>query len=531
MKGERIADAYRALSAQLSERMIEIGWTAKRQSAETTGAMRNVVRELTHQDRMLAEVKFGHGTFADRGAPAGTSDEPDAIGDLIARVHGSGLQADTARHAEMAVLARYERLSAAREAQLRREFVADRSEQLAREGVPADIAHATARGEVDDYLLGARAQRAMTSAEAETARWADKVGLIERFRRADAVPPRADTTAFPDGLRPTLARIESRGVSPETLELAERKLYERFREYRRAPEEGTHQAMLRRSQTELNRAGYPPEAAHWLARREADAYVHSPKTRQNLDSVAVNNTDQWMRQATASAIHGDNAPGWIADIYSRDVRPIPELARGTHDYLDTVQARLNALVERSPDLLDKGAGRWQTELEATRDRVTALADKAAAADADMSAIRGALGGNHTLVQGIEGEVRMATKLDNITELGAKVDARPPEGKPITSEVDIVTDEGRVWHEVKTAGPEVQPLRGGTYGKQARRQLDISHMNREYWVDGEPPEHQWHFMNGVDPQLKAEIEAVRTENENGYPVEDYRIRVIDEASSP
>ncbi|UAK34823.1 hypothetical protein K8O92_13890 [Nocardia asteroides] len=511
--------------------MFEAGWAAKRRSVETTGVVRDVEQELTHQDRMLADAKFGHGTFADRDAPTGTSDGPDAIGDLLARVHDSGLRADTARHAELAVLARYERLSAEREAQLRREFLADRSEQLAREGMPADVARATARGQVDDYLLSARAQRAMTSAEAETARWADKVGLIERFRRADAVPPRADTAAFPDGLRPALARIESRGVSPQMLEQAERKLYERYQECRRAPEERTHQAMLRRTLTELKRAGYPPEVGDWLARREADAYVHSPKTQQNLDSVAVNNTDQWMRQATLSAIKGDDAPDWIADIYSRDVRPLPELIQGTHDYLDTVQDRLNALVERSPELLDKGADRWQAALEATRDRVTALADEAAAADADTSVIRSVLQGNHTGVQGIEGEVQMAAKLDNIHDLGAEVDVRAPMGARLTSEVDIVTDEGRVWHEVKTAGLEIQPLRERTYETQARRQLAISHMNREYWVDGKPPEHQWHFMNGVDPQMKAKIEAVRIEGENGYPLDDHRIRVIDEASSP
>ena len=122
---------------------------------------------------------------------------------------------------------------------------------------------------------------------------------------------------------------------------------------------------------------------------------------------------------------------------------------------------------------------------------------------------------------------MAQKIDNVHDLGPLVDVSTPTGARMASEVDIVTDQGRVWHEVKTNDPAAQRSGQKDLEAQARRQLAISYMNREYWVDGKPPELKMHFMNGVHPTVKSRIEALRIEDENGHIVQDHRIEVIDE----
>jgi len=139
-----------------------------------------------------------------------------------------------------------------------------------------------------------------------------------------------------------------------------------------------------------------------------------------------------------------------------------------------------------------------------------------------------LQGREANIRGYDGEIRMAAKLDNIHDLGPLVDVTTPTGAHMASEVDIVTDEGRVWHEVKTNEPDSQRASVKELEAQARRQLHISYLNREYWVDGEPPKLMEHFMNGVDPAVKARIEAIRIEDENGRILENHRIRVVDES---
>lgn len=98
---------------------------------------------------------------------------------------------------------------------------------------------------------------------------------------------------------------------------------------------------------------------------------------------------------------------------------------------------------------------------------------------------------------------------------------------MAGEVDIVTDNGRVWHEIKSHDPETPELHQELEA-QARKQLTISYMNPEYWVDGKPPRLKMHFMNGVHPTVKSAVEAIRIQDANGRVLDDHRIEVIDES---
>ncbi|MEU7633233.1 hypothetical protein AB0C34_25180 [Nocardia sp. NPDC049220] len=531
------------------------------------GELRHVMREHEGADehgeqRIAASARDVERTSHPVEAGHDGHDLPEGMRGLLASTRATGVDGETAAQVERAVLDKYQEQRRVRERNLRREFLNNKSRELRERGESADVAEAAARRQVDEYLGGERAQQLITrDAAARTTEWADKIELTRVLREVAASPrgggplivddmlarlardgaPGLDQ--LPEGLRQALTRIENSGADPRVIDEATRLLHDRYREYRQLPMGNTYREMLLERRAGFARDGFPPNVADRLAQRETEAFTQTPKAQRMIDSVAANNTNQWFEKMRAGADHdGVDIVDRLAEIHRHEQQPLsePELrAAGDrldamHADLDTIQQRLNTLLDRSPELAEKGADRWQAGIDAYQDIVTRFTNAVETRTAAGEPINrrmindAALHGPEANIRGYEGEIRMAHKLDNIHDLGPLVDVATPTGARMASEVDIVTDEGRVWHEVKTNDPDAQRSSQRDLEAQARRQLAISHMNHEYWVDGKPPQLKMHFMNGVHPTVKSRIEAIRIEDENGRILDNHRIEVIDES---
>jgi hypothetical protein len=562
MSGAPLSEAGRKLLQRMRDNMVEVlTHRASPHLHHTLGDLAEEVRgtrrisDAEHDGRELVEASMRRPDppTAHEGRGGERVRVPDDVAGLLTRIHASGVDPGTAARVEHAVLDRYQQQRQLRERNLRQEFLNNRSHALRERGETAEAAETTARNEVDNYLRGERAQHLITrDAAARTTEWADNIGLAPVLReiatspRTRAVPvdealARLTTrtgqdSSLPKGLRQALARIENSGADPRAVDRATRLLHDRYHEYRQQPMTNTYRETLLERRAEFTRDGFPPQVADRLAQRETEAFTQTPKAQRMIDSVAANNTNQWFEKIRGGGQRSDvDLVERLAQIHHNEQATLSDRIGQMREDLDSTQQRLSTLLERSPELMNKGADRWAAGLEAQRSALTRLSD-AIAPDAttgahDSPLIGSAdLGGPEANIRGYDGEIRMAAKLDNIHDLGPLVDVSTPTGTRMASEVDIVTDQGRVWHEVKTNDPDAQRSRATQkeFEAQARKQLAISHMNREYWVDGKPPELKMHFMNGVHPTIKSRIEAIRIEDENGHVIDNHRVEVIDES---
>jgi hypothetical protein len=492
------------------------------------------------------------------------NDRPDGIRDLIARIKGAGVDADTTAQVERAVLNRYQGNLQLRQTQLRQEFLNNKTAELVNKGTPTDAAEATARQQVDDYLGSERAQHLIArDAVARTIEWTDKIQLTQVLHDIATAPgskpsifddiaerfaargPSSAIDQLPKALKSTLTRIDNAGADPAVTEQAKSLIHDRYQEYLQAPTENVYRDVLVEKRAGFARDGFPPAVADRLAERETVAFTQTPKARRMIDSVAANNTNQWFEKARVSAERdGVNLADRLAETYRHEQQPLSETElravgdrlTAMRDHLGAVEHRLNTMLEQSPDLVAKGADRWlagiATQLDVLNRLSTAMENRIAAGEpiTRRTMSDAVLHGPEANIRGYEGEIRLAEQFDNIHALGPLVDTDAPTGVRMASEVDVVTDEGRVWHESKTNDIDSQRGEQKRLEAQARRQLYISYLNPEYWVDDIPPQVKWHFMNGVHPTVKARLEAIRIEDETGHIVDNHHIEVIDHGGS-
>ncbi len=569
VSGAPLSGAGRELLQRMRDDMVEVlTHRASPHLHRTLGDLAEEVRgtrrisDADHDGRELVEA--GVRRPDPPTARGGRGDErdrvPDNVAALLTSVRTSGVDPETAARVERAVLDRYQQQRQLRERNLRQEFLNNRSRALRDRGESANAAETTARNEVDDYLRGERAQQLITrDAAARTTEWADNIGLAPVLREL-ATSPRTrpesvdDTlarlttraeqnTSLPKGLKQALTRLENSNADPRAVDRATRLLHDRYHEYRQQPMANTYRETLLERRAEFTRDGFPPHVADRLAQRDTEAFTQTPKAQRMIDSVAANNTNQWFEKMRGAADRdGVDIADRLAEIHRYEHQQVPESELraaadrldAMHADLDTTQHQLNTLLERSPELAGKGADRWQEGIDTTRDRISRLSETVRAGTTGGETVTrravndAALQGPEANLRGYDGEIRMAAKLDNIHDLGPLIDVSTPTGTRMASEVDIVTDHGRTWHEVKTNDPDAQRSSQKELEAQARKQLAISHMNREYWVDGKPPELKMHFMNGVHPTVKSRIEAIRIEDENGHILDNHRVEVIDES---
>lgn len=521
----------------------EVRGTRRISAAEHAGR-EQVEAALRRQDQPSA-----HG---DRG---GAHDRiPDNVAGLLARVHDSGLDPETAAGVERSVLDRYQRERERREQTLRRDFLHNRSRDLRARGETEDADATAARIEADKYVDSARGREMIDRfAAGLTTEWADRIGLTQTLREM-AISPRAYGRRSIDaaierhakrGERGPLSkildravdRIENSNAHPRAIDKAMKVLHDKHHQYRREAVAETYRAKLLQERAVFTRDGFPPRVADALAQRKMEAIMQSGKVQRAIDNIAANHTNHWFNSGAARTDRsGIDIVDRLAEQYDQaaaaNTRVVERITAVSNNIAST-QQRLDRLLERSPDLADKGAARWQEGIDAARDRAVRLSDTVEArtvAGSPLSqreldeAVRQAEIG----ITGYSGEIRMAEKLDNIHELGPLVDVSTPTGGRMASEVDIVTDGGRAWHEVKNANPRNQLKQCRELEAQVRKQLAISHMNQEYWVDGKPPELKMHFMRGVDPTVKSRLEAIRIEDENGRIIDSHRVEIIDES---
>ncbi|MBF6174734.1 GntR family transcriptional regulator [Nocardia blacklockiae] len=358
---------------------------------------------------------------------------------------------------------------------------------------------------------------------------------------------------MPTALRRTLSAIENAGADPTVTRQAENLVLERYGEFLAAPRtDQVYRRYVAQREAAHRRAGVPAGSARRRARREAAEYMQSTAAQRNIADNCARKARQWVDDIRKRAERADsNYVDRLARIY-RDRHgipsaPIPGLTpsqRYAINYLEsllrnltTAEKQLARLLERMPDLSDKGTDRWKRTFEVYRRRLAELcADyfegKTETGDPITQKIdTGPWRTEFTLIKGISGEIWLAEQFDRIDYLGRTVKVWMAAGQPLEGEIDVITDGGRVWHEAKAMSRRSQARELHKLKAQVARQLQIAYLNREYWVDGAPPKITWHFRYGVDPSVKDALERVRVEDESGRTLQDHRIDVADGVTAP
>ncbi|MCX4092969.1 hypothetical protein [Nocardia sp. alder85J] len=524
-------------------------------SGEVVGSVRRYQGPEELGGRLIAAADRGERLPAYRGVAG--DDIPGEIHGLMSRLRATGVDEATAAQVERAVLERYRTEFLGREVAVRRDFLHSTRFAISRRGET----EAGARRLVDDYLRDGRTRELIAhDAGARTGDWADRIELPSVLRESAAGAPRpgpffADGTLrrlagraelehgpLPESLQRAAARIADSGAERDAVDQATRLLRERYETYRSSALESVYRRSLLDARAGFARQGFSSDVVDRLAPRQAEAFTQSEKAQRIVDGIASRTTDGWFRQVeTVAARDGDTLADRLARTFRYQQAPLtePELGAATARIedmgrsLDTTQRHLDELLAKSPELAEK-TGRWQSGIDTHRGIVDRLSDlvharSAAGEPITRSMVNDALlHGPEANIRGYEGEIRMATRLDGVSDLGAPIDVVTPAGVRLTGEVDVVTGDGRVWHEVKTNDPASQASARKDLEAQVRRHLVISHSNPEYWVDGEPPQLKLHFVNGVDPEVRSSIEAIRIEDETGRVVADHRVEVVDES---
>ncbi|MFX0579046.1 GntR family transcriptional regulator [Nocardia nepalensis] len=342
----------------------------------------------------------------------------------------------------------------------------------------------------------------------------------------------APNRPLPDSLQATLTRIDDAGADPVATEEAKQLVLERYRESQRVVEANVYRVSLLKKTVGLRNRGVPEADVERDARAATDAYIQTPAAHRNIDRQAAQNVNQWVDKVEVGAERADsNFVDQLASMYQDEHRmPSEELLDALHSSLAEVEAELAALLERMPHLADEGAAHWQAVYATHRAAVAEPSVESATDDAEP--IPGGLNqtraeGHAQVIRGLLAEIRLAAQFDQVDAVCRLVEVETPSGERLDGEIDVVTDGGRVWREAKTTQPDAQTsLTVAEFERQVGRQLNISHLNREYWVDGARPQIMWHFMNGVSAELKARLESIRIEDESGQIIPDLFVVVID-----
>ncbi|MGA4789631.1 MFS transporter [Nocardia sp. AB354] len=468
------------------------------------------------------------GPFAFNTPPGSTpgaglvGSRPRALRETLARVDESGVDPTTAAQVERAIVRRYEQ----------------QHRKSAKNG---------------------RSQNSRSSeAVAQTIQWLDGLMLFRALEvlassgRAMPTPPpdtgptAEDLARDPSQLPATLATALSdlANADATVAEQANLAVLNIFSEYLQS----TTKSIYRDHQlSKLNSSiglGFPENVASVLAQLSANSFIRTPKARALVADIAAKTTTQWLDKTRRRAERSESDPAdLLADIYRRNHMPLSQARRrelqgrlrGIRAEFEELASRRAAVLARIPDSANIDAARWPAgfltglaEVEQLTVAVDAwLADGVPITPRMLKEI---MTSDLAQLGGAKGEVALAEQLDGIHALGTPVHAETPDGGRLESEVDVSTDGGRTWHEAKNYTLESQRQRQSRLEAQARKQLRIAYLNRDYWVDGLPPQIKWHFTIGVDSAIQAALEAIRIEDENGRTLEDYRIEVIDDSTT-
>ncbi|MEV4124616.1 hypothetical protein [Nocardia sp. NPDC049707] len=365
--------------------------------------------------------------------------------------------------------------------------------------------------------------------------------------------PEMPASGLPRGMRRLLAGIDDAARTPELAERAKSFVLDRYHDYRQQRSQTQYREFLNTKTAELMAQGIPASDAESTARQLTDEFIAGERAQRGIDRAAAERTTDWVDKVhmRAQRARGDfvdrlvrislaeqGIPSDIDPALPAERRVVIDRVNALIERLGETQNRLDELLSVKPELLDNGAGHWQTVLNSMRSELAELAGdyfegRTAIGQPITAAVDvGFLKGYDIVVRGLLGEFAMAARLDNVQAVGLLVDADLPGQSRFDGEIDIVTDRGATWHEVKTRERAVQHDRGirPDTEAQVRKQLHIAYLNRAYWVDGRPPKIVWHFLDGVAPTEKAQMEAIRIEDESGRVIHDHRVEVVDHADT-
>ncbi|MGY2093372.1 hypothetical protein [Nocardia gipuzkoensis] len=345
-------------------------------AAELRHAMRKFEGDDEHGGEQVAASARGVEPLSHPVGGGGDGhDLPEGMRGLLASTRATSVDGETMARVERAVLDKYQEQRRVREGNLRREFLNNKSRELRERGESADAADAAARRQVDEYLRGERAQHLIRrDAAARTTEWADKIELPRVLREVGASPrgigprhvddvleslatqgERADQ--LPKGLKQAMARIENSGADPRAVSDANSLLHDRYHQYRQQPMTNTYRETLLERRAGFARDGFPTHVADRLAQRETEAFTQTPKAQRMIDSVAANNTNQWFEKIRGAGQRSDiELVERLAQIHRNEQATLGDRLRQMHGDLDSARQRLSTLIERSPELMNKGAG-------------------------------------------------------------------------------------------------------------------------------------------------------------------------------
>lgn len=202
----------------------------------------------------------------------------------------------------------------------------------------------------------------------------------------------------------------------------------------------------------------------------------------------------------------------------------PEAAEKIKNALSDIKSArkiIDNISQKHPNISERGLQSWRNGLDSAVESIEKFRT-----NFDEPSLNGVLSG----VYGKIAEIDFANRAQNVSDVDLPVSldvrGRYPGGSNIDAletQVDVLTDNGRVWHEVKdynlfglqvwenegdSGGQEVAPrpnkhARG--IAEQAIRQLLIAAYNPQYHVDGRPPEIRIEFLKGVTLEVARALE--------------------------
>jgi colicin import membrane protein len=162
---------------------------------------------------------------------------------------------------------------------------------------------------------------------------------------------------------------------------------------------------------------------------------------------------------------------------------------------DKLDERITAYERDHPDV--EGIKRWKARVD---DQRTALSRERTG---EIKTSKGKIDEHGRNLKTLESEIDTAEGTPGVVEVN-----KPVSSGALTSEVDVVSADGKVWTDnkdfSKTFGP--QSDRFAKLKAQAEQQVKISQDPKYTLPDGTQPQVVYHFTNGVDEASAAALEA-------------------------
>ncbi len=346
------------------------------------------------------------------------------------------------------------------------------------------------------------------------------------------------------------------GHDPRTVEDAKRATERAYRETREARENGQRNGLKGKEQKRLEREGVPSEEAARRADEFAQREIRRPEIQESITKGTAERIGRYVDNIAADPSKPDPVR-YLADQHreftgtageqraadlAADNPALSESLQSSRDAAEGIRNELNEFNRSHPGV--RGVEEWERRIDDSSGKLDQIPrdyhrqDNPGARENEYARLRNSERGANAALSGTRAEIEHAANLHDVSEVNQLEEAVDPNtGETVPADIDVKTDGGRQWHEIKNVEPrnmldDNDPGRlKPEYRDQAERQLKVSYHNKDLWRTDEngaarPPKVHWDMLKGVDPAARAELENLTIVDEHGDPVLDHRITVDD-----